>query len=509
VNLDGRPVFRLAGVASTFPAAKRAVQVAERLEAIAEDPAVDPSTVRAEPGTDSRRIVAGTRPIVLLTEPDAATLHVDLDTAAGVWTVAIREAIARYRAERQPASVRAAALRTGVAVVVTLAALLLVWFAFRRLDALLERRYHHRIRAVGIQSLQIVRAERIRDAIRGAFAILRFVAVAIVLFAVVDYGLAQFPWTRASAVGGFELVVGPLRRIGRDIMAVLPNIAFLVVLLVLVRLILRIMRLVFDAIASGRVKLATFDAEWAEPTYKLLRLAVVAFALIVAYPYIPGSSSDAFKGISLFVGLVFSLASTTVVANLLAGYALIYRRAFKVGDRIKTGDIVGVVTQSTLQSTHVRTSRNEDVIVPNSQLLTGIVINYSALAPERGLLLTIVVGIGYETPWRQVEAMLLQAAERTPNLTGATPPHVIVPSLGDFAVNYELRVAVADARDPNAVRTALAKNVLDVFNEHGVQIMTPAYEGDPKDLKVVKPEDWFLPPALPASGATRPAGPNE
>jgi small-conductance mechanosensitive channel len=292
-------------------------------------------------------------------------------------------------------------------------------------------------------------------------------------------------------------------------MAVLPNIAFLVVLLVLVRLILRIMRLVFDAIASGRVKLATFDAEWAEPTYKLLRLAVVAFALIVAYPYIPGSSSDAFKGISLFVGLVFSLASTTVVANLLAGYALIYRRAFKVGDRIKTGDIVGVVTQSTLQSTHVRTSRNEDVIVPNSQLLTGIVINYSALAPERGLLLTIVVGIGYETPWRQVEAMLLQAAERTPNLTGATPPHVIVPSLGDFAVNYELRVAVADARDPNAVRTALAKNVLDVFNEHGVQIMTPAYEGDPKDLKVVKPEDWFLPPALPASGATRPAGPNE
>ena len=145
----------------------------------------------------------------------------------------------------------------------------------------------------------------------------------------------------------------------------LPNLAFLVVLVVLVRLLLRVMRLVFDAIASGRVKLATFDAEWAEPTYKLLRLAVVAFALIVAYPYIPGSSSDAFKGVSLFVGLVFSLASTTVVANLLAGYALIYRRAFKVGDRIKTGDIVGVVTQSSLQSTHVRTSRNEDVIVPN------------------------------------------------------------------------------------------------------------------------------------------------
>ncbi len=204
---------------------------------------------------------------------------------------------------------------------------------------------------------------------------------------------------------------------------------------------------------------------------------MIGFAAVVAYPYIPGSESAAFKGISIFFGVVFSLGASSVVGNMLAGYSLIYRRTFKVGDRVKIGDVVGDVTHMRLQVTHVRTIKNEDVVVPNSVILTSQVVNYSSYAATDGLVLHTTVGIGYEVPWRQVEAMLLLAASRTPGLLTAPPPFVLQTSLADFAINYELNVYCGDAHDMFPLYTALHRNIQDVFNEYGVQIMTPAYRG--------------------------------
>ena len=186
---------------------------------------------------------------------------------------------------------------------------------------------------------------------------------------------------------------------------------------------------------------------------------------------------------------------------MIAGYALIYRRAFKVGDRIRVGETMGVVVRSRLQVTHLRTVKNEEVIVPNSALLNGTIVNYSSLAAGEGLVVSVNAGIGYETPWRQVEAMLLLAAERTEGVLREPAPFVWHLSLGDFCVNYELNAFVADALAAPVVRTALSRNVLDVFNEYGVQIMTPAYRGDPEEPKIVRREDWHLPPASPAEGS--------
>ena len=268
-------------------------------------------------------------------------------------------------------------------------------------------------------------------------------------------------------------------------------------LYLLVRFALRLIRLFFQAVEGGSVALPGFETAWAIPTYNLIRIAVVALGLIVAYPYIPGSQSDAFKGLSIFVGIVFSLGSSSAISNLIAGYMLIYRRAFKVGDRVKIGDTVGYVLETRLQVTHLRSIKNEEIIVPNSEILSGEVLNYSSYARDRGLLLYTEVGIGYEVPWRQVEAMLLTAAGRTPAL-GTTPaPFVLVKRLADFAVTYELNVPCDDPNRIAQIYTALHHNVLDVFNEHGVQIMTPAYEGDPQEPKVVAPKDWYAAPAAP------------
>ncbi|HEU4354991.1 MAG TPA: mechanosensitive ion channel family protein, partial [Actinomycetota bacterium] len=258
---------------------------------------------------------------------------------------------------------------------------------------------------------------------------------------------------------------------------------------------LKVVHLFFGAVGRGEVALSGFEPEWADPTYKLLRVAIVALALVVAYPYIPGSGSDAFKGISIFIGIVFSLGSSSTIANVIAGYTMTYRRAFRVGDRVKIGDVLGDVTEMRLQVTHLRTIKNEEVVIPNSSILNNEVVNYSSLAHRLGLILHTQVGIGYETPWRQVEAMLLIAAARTPEIMKDPRPFVRQLSLGDFAVTYEINVYCGDAHAMSQIYTGLHRNILDVFNEHGIQIMTPAYEGDPESPKVVPKDQWFATPA--------------
>jgi small-conductance mechanosensitive channel len=270
---------------------------------------------------------------------------------------------------------------------------------------------------------------------------------------------------------------------------------FLVILFYLVRYALSLSRLYFDAVARGSVRLRGFEAEWSRPTYNLLRVAIVAFALVVAYPYIPGSSSEAFKGISIFAGVVFSLGSTSAIANIIAGYMIIYRRSFRAGDRVKIGEVEGDVLEIGLQVTHVRTVKNEEITVPNSVILGSNVVNFSKPAREGRLIVHTEVGIGYETPWRQVEAMLVESARRTPGVLAEPAPYVLQKKLGDFAVTYEINAYTDRAQTMQRLYADLHRNILDVFNEYGVQIMTPAYEGDPEQPKVVAKKDWFTAPA--------------
>jgi small-conductance mechanosensitive channel len=284
----------------------------------------------------------------------------------------------------------------------------------------------------------------------------------------------------------------------------LPSLLFLLVLVIVVRIVLRILRLYFSALGSGSVQHENFAPEWAAPTYRLVRVGVIAFAIVVAYPYIPGSDSDAFKGLSIFAGVLLSIGSSSFIANSIAGYALVYRRLFAIGDRVRIGEAAGEVMEMKMQVTRLRTIKNEEVIVPNSTILNSAVTNYSALARSRGLILHTTIGIGYETPWRQVEGMLLMAAARTAGLLTDPSPFVLQKLLGDFCVTYELNVHVSDANDMAGKYHALHANILDVFNEYGVQIMTPAYEGDPAEPKVVPKARWYQEPSLPSGGRGTP-----
>jgi small-conductance mechanosensitive channel len=408
----------------------------------------------------------------------------------------IRKAIDSYRQARRSEAMAESYGRVAVASIILCLVLLALLRFWRYVDARIGERTKRLSQSLELRSLQEMRADRIGGFLRLGWRLFGTVCILAILATFAGYLLEQFPATRPLGVQFFSLLMEPLRSMGRMLVAELPSLLFLAVLFLLVRFTLRGLRLLSEAVAQGTVAFTGFESEWARPTYNLTRLIIVFFALVVAYPYIPGSESDAFKGLSIFFGVMLSLGSSSAVSNMIAGYMLLYRRAFKVGDRVKIGSSVGDVMDMHVQITRLKTVKNEEVIIPNSQILNAEVVNYSSLASRDGLILYTTVGIGYEVPWRQVEAMLIEAAKRTEGLLQNPPPFVNQKNLADFAVNYELNVYCVEAKAMIMLYSELHRHIQDVFNEYGVQIMTPSYVADPEMPKIVPRDQWYAPPAV-------------
>jgi small-conductance mechanosensitive channel len=316
-----------------------------------------------------------------------------------------------------------------------------------------------------------------------------------IFYAYLHIVLNLFPWTRPVSVHLRALTLAPLLALAGEVAVAIPSLLILLLIVLAARYVMGLARLFFTALEKGTIRVAAFDVDWSKPTFNIVRILIIAFAVMIAYPYIPGSQSAAFKGVTIFLGVLFSLGSSSFLANIIAGYTMTYRRAFHVGDRIRLGDLMGDVTEIGLMVTHLRSLKNEELVIPNSLILSSNIINYTSHARQQGLLLHTTVGIGYETPWRQVEAMLLLAAERTPGLLRDPAPFILQQSLGDYAVNYELNVYCDKPSEMYRLYTDLHRSVLDVFNEYNVQIMTPSYIADPAQPKMVPKEHWFEKPA--------------
>ncbi|NJD57581.1 MAG: mechanosensitive ion channel family protein [Nitrospirae bacterium] len=505
VIIDDMTLFSLRGTQS-YPAAERAAAIADRIRQVAADKRILTASLTVAETEYSTDIMAGEGKIVSIVDADAAADRISRQVLARVYLAKIRSAIEKYRQDRSPESLGRG---TGYSLLVAIgfiAALIVLRKIYQGLYSRLESRYKSRVHALHIQSLEFVRVERVWTTITGALKTIRIILTLVIFYVCFHLVLGFFPWTRLLAAHLLDYVMKPVLMLGKGILNNIPNLLFIAVLTILTRYFLKLMKLFFTGIETKTLIISGFDPDWARPTYKIMRLLVIVFAVIVAYPYIPGSESPAFKGISLFIGVVFSLGSSSAISNIIAGYMLTYRRTFKVGDRVKIDEYTGDVTEIRLQVTHLRTVKNEEIIVPNSAILAGHVVNYSTFAREHGLILHTTVGIGYEVPWRQVEAMLKLAAERTSGLLKEPQPFVLQKSLGDFAVTYELNVYIDDPHGMTTMYSELHKNVLDAFNEYGIQIMTPAYEGDPDEAKLVPKEKWFAAPAKPLDDVTKKTG---
>ncbi len=495
VEIDGMVLFRVRG-SSVYPAEHRAQNIRRRIETVADDATVSGNSITTAEIDGGTGIFAGKQRLLTVLNADAELESIDRRTLASVIAASIRGAVTAYRDARSREALVRSGVRIGIAtVVLAIVVVLTIWLS-RKTRAVAERHVRRRIQSVTIQTFQVVRAEHLWRLARGVFNATGVIAIIAAVIIYLEYALGLLPWTRGFGLHLREYIVEPLRAMGAGFVQAIPDLIILTILFLLTRYLLGLIQLFFRAVGRGQVKLQDFDPEWADPTYKLVRAGVVVFALVVAYPYVPGSGTDAFKGISIFIGVLFSLGSSSAIANGIAGYLMTYRRAFRVGDRVQIGSTLGDVIETRVQVTHLRTAKNEEVIVPNSNILNNEVINYSSLARSDGLILHTTVGIGYEIPWRQVEAMLMMAAERTEGLMKEPLPFVRQLALADFAVTYEINAYCDNAQAMFSLYDALHRNVLDVFNEYGIQIMTPAYRADPEAPKLVAKDNWFSAPAV-------------
>ena len=314
--------------------------------------------------------------------------------------------------------------------------------------------------------------------------------------------LKRFPYTRPWGEALGDYLLGIIAWVGTGIIRAIPGLFIVVLIYLLTRATSRVVSAVFTAVQEERLHLPGLHAETAQPTRRLVIVALWLLAVVVAFPYLPGSSTNAFKGLSVFLGLMISLGSTGVVNQAMSGLMLMYSRALRVGDWVLVGSVEGEVLQMGMLSTKVRTRAGEEVTVPNAVIIAKETVNYTRFAKE-GVRVSTVVTIGYDTPWRQVHALLEGAAEKTAGLRQEPPPFVLQTGLSDWYPEYRLVAVIEDPSIRPLVLSDLHQNIQDLFNQFGVQIMSPHYINDPPEPFLVPPDRRSPPPAQAESTSER------
>lgn len=465
----GQTLLTLRRGIGPYPIADRVAGIVARLDEVAHDPSFDPASIRTLETDIGTTLMAGARPLLTVTDADAAAEGVSRAQLAGGWADALRAAIEKRRRDYGAAHVWIALLNT---VLATAGLVLLVW-GYRRVRPWLAARLEAVERRFSVTRL------RLYTSIRHGLLVLLRLAVAWV-FVLLVFGwlllvLGELPWTAGSARTIVAWTMTPLKQVGRAFVSYLPSLFYLAVIGLISWIVIRLLRLFFEEVAAGNIRIAAFDPEWAPSTYRIVRFLVLAFALVAAFPYIPGSSSEAFKGVSLVIGFLVSFASSSAISNVFAGLILTYTKAFRVGDRVQIGEAYGDVIERAMLVTRIRTIKNVAITIPNSTVLSSQVHNFSEALKQGGLRLHTSVTIGYDAPWRRVHELLLTAARRTKGVLAEPGPFVLQRALNDFFVTYEINAYVDDPQRMVDILSDLHEAIQDSFNEGGVEIMSPHY----------------------------------
>ncbi|NJC27096.1 mechanosensitive ion channel family protein [Neolewinella antarctica] len=304
---------------------------------------------------------------------------------------------------------------------------------------------------------------------------LRYAVLFLFLYLYLPWLFSHLTYTRGFGERLLEYVLRPLQFLFDGITGFLPGLLFIIVIIVAVRYLIGAMKQIAFQVKTGKTKLDGFYPDWALPTFNIARVLVIIFTLVIIFPYLPGSGSDAFQGVSVFVGLLLSLGSAGIIGNVISGVILTYMRPFVVGDRVKIGEVTGDVIGKTLLVTRIKTVRNEEVTIPNGILMGGGVVNYSALAEAEGLVLHTSITIGYDVPWPQVHELMIAAAMQTDLIATTPPPFVLQKALNDWYVEYELNAYTHESHKIARMYSDLHANIQDVFNAAGVEIMSSHY----------------------------------
>lgn len=387
-------------------------------------------------------------------------------------------------------------IRVGLVILVIAGIYLLIWGinkGHRRMTRFITRNKDKWLKNLAYKDYTFLSAEQELRLVFVLFNLLKWFMILMSLYLVLPLIFSIFPFTRGWANILFKLVWSPFKGIFIGIWDYIPNLFTILVIYLVMKYFIRFVKYIFSEIESEKLKISGFHIDWAQPTYSIIRFLLYAFMFILIFPYLPGSDSEIFRGVSVFLGILFSLGSSTAISNMIAGLVITYMRPFKIGDRIKIGDMTGDVMEKTLLVTRLKTVKNEEITIPNASVLSGNTVNYSVHAREEGLIIHTTVTIGYDVPWKHMHEALIEAAARTAAVLKTPEPFVLQTALDDFYVSYQLNAFTREAQRQAFVYSDLHKHIQDVCNERGIEILSPHYRAQRDGNMTTIPADYLKP----------------
>lgn len=491
VEFMNRHIFTIRSEFMGYSQEERAMSIRHRIEAAMEKGGDDQVSVRSTP-EGGRFIELNGRAVFQIRPGDldpvtGESLDEVANNAAQNLKTAVREA-------REQSNIHVLLKGIGFAALATvffyLACRIIYWVESRMISRLLSWMAGYEAKlAVAIKPQQAIHS------LIFLVHLAKWVLLIMAGYQWATVSLRQFPYTRPWGEKLQSYLIDTIEGILSAIVGALPNLLVVFLIILLTRFTSRMLKAFFARIESGEAIVQWMSEDTARPTRKLSQALLWVFAIAMAYPYFPGSNTEAFKGLSVLVGIMLSIGGAGVVGQAASGLIMIYSRVLREGEYVKIGEIEGLVTTVGIFSTKMKTSSGEEVNVPNAMIGSSMTINSSRLAEGKGLVVHTTVTIGYNTPWRQVHAMLMRAAESTPGLRSIPKPFIAQTELSDFYIEYQLCAQVDRPEIRRITLTALHANIQDVFNEFGVQIMSPHYENDPLEKVWVPKEQWFEEPA--------------
>jgi small-conductance mechanosensitive channel len=493
---NNRKVLEMRGNLLGYPPAERAKRGEQRIaDALEQDGAGEVTT---KPTAEGVAILVNGMQVFLVTPGDVNPLAGE--TLGSTADAAVRSLSKAVEEARDGRDVKQLVLGLAKSLAATAVFALLLWalvHADRWLEARISASVQARIERSKVAGLTAVGAGQSLLFVHRSITLIVWLIGLFGLHLWLTFVLVQFPYTRpwGEELGSFLLAT--IGSMGHAVVGAMPGLVTVVIIFIITRFLARLARAFFDQFSKRRTSWGWLDADTAGPTQRIFAALLWLFAFAMAYPYLPGSHTEAFRGLSVLVGLMISIGASNLVGQAASGFILIYSRTLKPGEYVKIAETQGTVTEIGMFTTRVDTGMGEDVVLPNSFVLSNTTRNYSRATDGEGYVLDATVTIGYGTPWRQVHAMLQDAARRTPGVLQNPAPYVIQTALSDFYVEYRLVTCVAATAPTERARATgdLHANVQDAFNERGVQILSPHYMIEPREPQVVPKANWYAAPA--------------
>lgn len=482
-DLNGYPVIGVLGdtifyvftrSGATMPK-ERASVISGRIRTVFESDFFNQDSIVLIQDEDTYDIAYKGQIIIHITEKEAKFQERDLGRFALETRNAIAASISNAKETFRPQKIL---IRIGYGLLGLLVLAVVIWIVgrvFRRLHFYIAAKRDKLLKDLTYKDYTFLTAEQEMRGIVMLLRVAQWILNIIIIYIALSVIFSIFPLTRSWANLLLDYVRRPVISILIALKDFLPNLVTIVVIVVLMRYFIKFVKYVFKEIDAEKLKIPDFHADWAMPTYGIVRVLLYAFMLVLIFPYLPGSDSNVFRGVSVFIGLLISFGSSSAISNMVAGLVITYMRPFKIGDRIKIGDTSGTVIEKTLLVTRLQTIKNEEITIPNATVLNSNTVNFSAMAHREGLLIHTTVTIGYDVPWRTMHQVLISAAKKTVDIKQSPEPFVIQKALEDFYVAYEVNAYTDNARKMVLTLSELHQNIQDECNAHGIEIMSPHY----------------------------------